>query len=288
MNFSQIANSSADNLQEQTILKQKLEIDKLNGLVLKLNEENQRNHEKIMRAETLKKENGELIQQAENLSQTNSELQKTISGQREKINLLTADLRKAVNKPPKTVVKHSYYKRCHECNIDSVKEKLKEKSEFLRDTLISVLIFLVALTLKNNILRNDIVSFVMSLWNGILLIGKEVINFANDVSIFAYKIENETIAIILYWIIKILVILLLVALIAVICCLTVYFTVKLIKEKWDTLQSVISVLTITAVIYLSDLIDIKQFLNINIVFLTIIIIFTEIAARVFYTKKNRY
>ena len=187
---------------------------------------------------------------------------------------MTADLRKAVNKPPKTVVKHSYYKRCHECNIDDVKEKLKEKSEFLKDTLISVFIFLAALALKNNVLRNDIVNFVMSLWNGILSIGEEVIIFANDVSIFAYKIENETIAIILYWIIKILVILLLAALIAVICCLTVYFTVKLIKEKWDTLQSVISVLTITAVIYLSDLIDIKQFLNINIVFLTIIIIFT--------------
>ncbi len=198
-------------------------------------------------------------------------------------------MRKAVNKPPKTVVEYSYHKRCHKCSIDSVKEKLKEKSEFLRDIVVSVFIFLAALALKNKVLRNDIVNFVMSLWNGILSIGEETINFANDVSIFAYKIENETIAIILYWIIKILVILLLVALIAVICCLTVYFfTVKLIKEKWDTLQSVISVLTITAVIYLSDLIDIKQFLNINIVFLTIIIIFTEIEARVFYTKKNRY
>lgn len=197
-------------------------------------------------------------------------------------------MRKAVNKPPKTVVEYSYHKRCHKCSIDSVKEKLKEKSEFLRDIVVSVFIFLAALALKNNVLRNDIVNFVMSLWNGILSIGEEVTIFANDVSIFAYKIENETIAITLYWIIKILVILLLVALIAVICCLTVYFTVKLIKEKWDTLQSVISVLTITAVIYLSDLINIKQFLNINIVFLTIIIIFTEIAARVFYTKKNRY
>ena len=215
-------------------------------------------------------------------------MQKTISGQKEKINLLNADLRKAVNKPPKTVVEYSYYKRCHRCDIESVKEKLKEKSEFLIDTIISIFVFLTMLTLKNDVLRNDIVSFVMSLWNSILSTGEEVINFANDVGIFAYKIENETIAVILYWIIKILVILLLVALIAVICYLTVYFTVKLIKEKWDTLQSVISVFTVTAVIYLSDLIDIKQFLDINIVFLTIIIIFTEIAARVFYTKKNRY
>ena len=160
--------------------------------------------------------------------------------------------------------------------------------EFLRDIIISIFIFLAALTLKNNVLRNDIVSFVMSLWNGILSIGEEAINFANDAGIFAYKIENETIAAILYWIIMILVILLLIAIAAVICCSAVYVTVKLIKEKWDTLQSVISVITVTAVIYLSDLIDIKQFLNINIVFLTIIIIFTEIAARVFYTKKNRY
>ena len=128
----------------------------------------------------------------------------------------------------------------------------------------------------------------MSLWDNILSIGKEAINFANDAGMFAYKIENETIAVILYWIIMILVILLLIAIAAVICCSAVYVTVKLIKEKWDTLQSVMSVFTVTAVIYLSDLIDIKQFLNINMVFLTIIIIFTEIAARVFYTKKNRY
>ena len=53
-----------------------------------------------MRAETLKKENEELIQQTENLSQTNKELQKTISDQKEKINRLSADLCKAVNKPP--------------------------------------------------------------------------------------------------------------------------------------------------------------------------------------------
>ena len=185
-------------------------------------------------------------------------------------------------------MEHSYYKRCNKCSIDIVKEKLKKKSEFLRDTIISIFIFLTMPSLKNDVLRNDIVSFVMSLWNGILSIGEEVINFANDVSIFAYKIENETIAVILYWIIKIFVILLLAAFIVFICYLTVYFSVKLIKEKWDTLQSVISVLTITAIIYLSDLIDIKQFLNINTVFLTIIIIFTEIAARVFYTKKNRY
>ena len=196
-------------------------------------------------------------------------------------------MRKAVNKPPKTVVEHSYYKRCHKCNIDIIKEKLKEKSEFLRDTIISIFIFLTMLTLKNDVLRNDIVSFVMSLWSGTLSTGKEVINFANDVSIFAYKIENETIAVILYWIIKILVILVLIALIVFICCLTVYFTVKLTKEKWDTLQSVISVLTITAVIYLSDLIDIKRFLNINTFFLTIIIIFTEIAAESILHKEKQ-
>ena len=141
-------------------------------------------------------------------------------------------MRKAVNKPTKTVVEHSYYKICHKCNIDIVKEKLKEKSEFLRDTIISIFIFLTMLTLKNDVLRNDIVSFVMLLWNGILLIGEEVINFANDVSIFVYKIENETIAVILYWIIKILVILLLVALIAVICYLTVYLYKAIFKYKY--------------------------------------------------------
>jgi len=215
-------------------------------------------------------------------------LQRTISEQKEKINRLTVDLRKAVNKPPKTVVEYSYHKRCHKCSIDSVKEKLKEKSEFLRDTTISIFIFLVALTLKNDVLRNDIVNFVMSLWDGILSIGEEIINFANDVSIAAYKIENETISTVVYCIIMILVISLVVALTAVICCSVVYFTVKLIKEKWDTLQSVISVFTITAVIYLSDMIDIKQFLNINMVFLTIVIILIEITARVIYTMKNRY
>ncbi len=215
-------------------------------------------------------------------------MQKTISDQKGKINRLTVDLRNAVNKPPKTVVEYSYHKRCHKCSIDTVKEKLKEKSEFLRDTTISIFIFLVALTLKNDVLRNDIVNFVMSLWNAILSIGEEIINLANDVSMAAYKIQNETISAVGYWIIMILVILLVFALVAVICCSAVYFTVKLIKEKWDKLQSVISVVTVTAIIYLSDLIDIKQFLNINTVFLTIIIIFTEIAARVFYTMKNRY
>jgi len=216
-------------------------------------------------------------------------LQKTISEQKGKINRLTADLRNAVNKPPKTVVEYNYHKRCHKCSIDTVKEKLKEKSEFLRDTVISVFIFLAALTLKNNVLRNDIVSAVTFIWNGTLSIGEETINFANDVSMAAYKIPNETISAVGYWIIMILVILLVFALAAVICCSAVYFTVKLIKEKWDTLQSVISVVTVTAVIYLSDLIDIKQFLNINMVLLTIIIIFTEIAARAFYTmKNNRY
>jgi len=216
-------------------------------------------------------------------------LQKTISDQKGKINRLTVDLRNAINKPPKTVVEYSYHKRCHKCSIDTVKEKLKEKSEFLRDMTISIFIFLAALTLKNNVLRNDIISFVISLWNGILSIGNETIKLANDAGMLAYKIQNETISSIVYWIIMILVILLVVALTAVICYSAVYFIIKLIKEKWDTLQSVISVVTVTAIIYLSDLIDIKQFLNINTVFLTIIIIFAEIAARAFYTmKNNRY
>jgi len=198
-------------------------------------------------------------------------------------------LRKAVNKPPKTVVEYSYHKRCHKCNIDSIKEKLEEKSEFLRDTTISIFIFLLALAFKNNVLRNDIVNFVISLWNGILSIGNETIKLANDAGMLAYKIQNETISAVIYWVIMILVILLVIIITAVICYSAVYSAVKLIKEKWDTLQSIISVVTVTAIIYLSDLINIKQFLNINMVLLTIIIIFIEIAARAFYTmKNNRY
>ena len=192
-------------------------------------------------------------------------------------------------KPPNIRYKKEYFEKCNKCKVD----KLKAKNEYL-DYLSFMLVLYIVLvsvisTVKNKILLNDIFSFSTSIFHGISNTGKELWNFAEWISSFAYKIPNIIIADILYWVIIIVLILIFLTFMGI----TMFFAgksgIKLFKEKWDKFQTLLCIIVATIMIYLTDEVNIKSYFNINIVFLGILTIVILTSVRVIYeNKKNNY
>ncbi len=192
-------------------------------------------------------------------------------------------------KPPNVRYKKEYFEKCSKCKID----KLKAKNEYL-DYLSFMLVLYIVLvsvisTVKNKILLNDIFSFSTGILQSISNAGKELWNFVEWISSFAYKIPNIIIADILYWVIIIVLILIFLIFMGT----TIFFTgksgIKLLKEKWDKFQTMLCIVVTTIMIYFTDMITIKSYFDINIVFLGILTTVILTIVRVIYeNKKNSY
>lgn len=141
MNLNQISNGS---LPERTLSQQNTEIDRLTELVTKLNEENRSNYEKLKQTEQLMKER-EIIQ--EKVKEKNIE----IANLKDEIHILNS-------RPPKIkyITETEYRNKCWTCDVENVKEELKE-SETEEYIMLAYIAFVsLASLLKNKVLRNDV------------------------------------------------------------------------------------------------------------------------------------
>ena len=225
----------------------------------------------------------------ETLNEEIQKLKTTLKSREKEITNLTVKLNCEKRKPPNVRYKKEYFEKCGKCKID----KLKSENEYLNYLAFMFVLYIILISvisiLKNKLLFNDIFSFITGIFQGINNAVKELWNCMEWISSFAYKIPNIIIADILYWVIIIVLILIFLIFMGT----TIFFAgksgIKLLKEKWDKFQTMLCMVTTTIIIYFTDMINIKNYFDINIVFLGILTIVILTAIRVVYeNKKNNY
>ncbi len=169
--------------------------------------------------------------------------------------------------------KTDYIWKCQICEIDEIKEKL-EFSDVIEYFTTFFALYIIITTIisifKNNILRTDLYNFFVSLINIVVIISKNIYKLSCSVAAVA---ENLTV---LYWIIVVVMILIIIFMSALAFYLIIRQLIKFLKDKWkwDKFQTVLTISFAGIIVHLTDVIDYKQFLNVNClsIYLTLIII----------------
>ena len=261
MNLNQISNGS---LPERTLSQQNTEIDRLTELVTKLNEENRSNYEKLKQTEQLMKER-------EILREEIRSKEKVIIGLKDKINLMK-------NSPPKIkyITETEYRNKCRTCDVEDVKEELKE-SETEEYIMLAYIAFVSLVSLlKNKVLRNDVFIALKTAIRYFTKISEYL--FGHISKVFAINIVNPTVSAVLHWIIIVLFFLA----VSIVSVFLVYSTFRRVKyyfiRKWDLRQTLTSILLATFIIHFSDVLNLKSLININllITYIALVALFTGI------------
>jgi hypothetical protein len=193
-----------------------------------------------------------------------------------------------VSKPPeiKHEVEYKYYSRCAKCDIDSIRDELDYAEHIATFFIIYAIIVAIISVIKNKPLRLDILGVFTYIWHCLKNFTLFTYHIALKISNIAYKIANTSLASTIHWVILILFILVISALILCFLYFTVLGISTLFEAKWDTLQTQITIIIASIIIYLSDLLNPKIYANLNLVLIFLLAIILSTIVRIIIAVKE--
>lgn len=182
------------------------------------------------------------------------------------------------NSPPKIkyITKTEYRNKCWTCDVEDIKEELKE-SETEEYIMLAYIAFVSLVSLlKNNVLRNDVFIALKTAIRYFTKISEYL--FGHISKVFSLNVVNPTVSAVLHWIIIVL-FFLAVSIVSVFLIYSVFKRIKKpVSEKWDLRQTLTSILLATFIIHFSDVLNLKSLININllIIYIMLVALFTGI------------
>ena len=298
--------------QKDSIIQQKdSEIRTLQGqlneslnLCEKLNSEN-----KAENAQALKNE----LKQTKELLQSEKEKKKradsTIEECQDKLRQAEREKEYALTHQKKVeipVEKPVLYERCRNCDRRAY-QQAKERYEHQRnglekkykakivgfDAMLVVLWWYASVTTKfaairSEIFLSDFTAFVDTVWNGICQSGKWIVNVGNALAQVGDRIPNETVAIVVHWLLLIIVIVGAAVAVGVLIVIVEKKVTKVYRENcWDVVSVGVVVTSVALVVYFGD--RIKDFVKLNLVVLLLLVqaVYVGIRAYVKGCKRAR-
>ncbi len=276
------------------------QLNELLNLCEKLNSENKAENVQALKNEL--KQTKELLQsEKEKKKRGDSTIEecqdKLRQAEREKEYALTHQ--KKVEIP---VEKPVLYERCRNCNRRAY-QQAKERYEHQRnglekkykakivgfDAMLVVLWWYAIVTtifaaMRSEIFIGDFTAFVDTVWNGICQSGKWIVNVGNALAQVGDRIPNETVAIVVHWLLLIIVIV--GAAVAVGVLIVEKKVTKVYRENClDVISIGVTVTSVALVVYFGDWI--KAFVKLNLVVLLLLVQAVYVGIRVYVNGCKR-
>ena len=296
--------------QKDSIIQQKdSEIRTLQGqlneslnLCEKLNSENKAENVQALKNEL--KQTKELLQsEKEKKKRADSTIEecqdKLRQAEREKEYALTHQ--KKVEIP---VEKPVLYERCRNCDRRAY-QQAKERYEHQRnglekkykakivgfDAMLVVLWWYAIVTtifaaMRSETFLSDFAAFVDTVWNGICQSGKWIVNVGNALAQVGDRIPNETVAIVVHWLLLIIVIVGTAVAVGMLMVIAEKKVTKVYRENcWDMISVGVAVTSVALVVYFGDWI--KGFVKLNLVVLLLLVQAVYVGIRVYVNGCKR-
>ena len=272
------------------------------NLCEKLNSENKAENVQVLKNEL--KQTKELLQsEKEKKKRADSTIEecqdKLRQAEREKEYALTHQ--KKVEIP---VEKPVLYERCRNCDR-RVYQQAKERYEHQRnglekkykakivgfDAMLVVLWWYAIVTtifaaIRSETFLSDFTAFVDTVWNGICQSGKWIVNVGNALAQVGDRIPNETVAIVVHWLLLIIVIVGVAVAVGVLMVIAEKKVTKVYRENcWDVISIGVAVTSVALVVYFGDWI--KGFVKLNLVVLLLLVQVVYVGIRVYVNGCKR-
>ena len=186
------------------------------------------------------------------------------------------------------VEKPVLYERCRNCDRRAY-QQAKERYEHQRnglekkykakivgfDAMLVVLWWYASVTtifaaIRSEIFIGDFTAFVDTVWNGIYQSGKWIVKVGNALPQVGDKIPNETVAIVVHWLLLIIVIVGAAVAIGMLMVIAEKKVTKVYRENcWDVISIGVTVTSVALVVYFGDWI--KAFVKLNLVVLLLLV-----------------
>lgn len=138
--------------------------------------------------------------------------------------------------------------------------------------------------MRSEIFIGDFTAFVDTVWNGICQSGKWIVNVGNALAQVGDRIPNETVAIVVHWLLLIIVIV--GAAVAVGVLIVEKKVTKVYRENcWDVISIGVTVTSVALVVYFGDWI--KAFVKLNLVVLLLLVQAVYVRIRVYVNGCKR-
>ena len=272
------------------------------NLCEKLNSENKAENVQVLKNEL--KQTKELLQsEKEKKKRADSTIEecqdKLRQAEREKEYALTHQ--KKVEIP---VEKPVLYERCRNCDRRAY-QQAKERYEYQRnglekkykakivgfDAMLVVLWWYAIVTtifaaIRSEIFIGDFTAFVDTVWNGIYQSGKWIVNVGNALAQVGDRIPNETVAIVVHWLLLIIVIVGAAVAVGVLIVIAEKKVTKVYRENcWDVISIGVTVTSVALVVYFGDWI--KAFVKLNLVVLLLLVQAVYVGIRMYVNGCKR-
>ena len=272
------------------------------NLCEKLNSENKAENVQVLKNEL--KQTKELLQsEKEKKKRADSTIEecqdKLRQAEREKEYALTHQ--KKVEIP---VEKPVLYERCRNCDRRAY-QQAKERYEHQRnglekkykakivgfDAMLVVLWWYASVTtifaaIRSETFLSDFTAFVDTVWNGIYQTGEWIVNVGNALAQVGDRIPNETVAIVVHWLLLIIVIVGEAVAVGVLMVIAEKKVSKVYRENcWDVISVGVAVTSVALVVYFWDWI--KAFVKLNLVVLLLLVQAVYVGIRVYVNGCKR-
>lgn len=274
------------------------------NLCEKLNSENKAENVQVLKNEL--KQTKELLQsEKEKKKRADSTIEecqdKLRQAEREKEYALTHQ--KKVEIP---VEKPVLYERCRNCDRRAY-QQAKERYEYQRnglekkykakivgfDAMLVVLWWYASVTtifaaMRSEIFLSDFTAFVDTVWNDICQSGKWIVNVGNALAQVGDRIPNETVAIVVHWLLLIIVIVGAAVAVGVLIVIVEKKVTKVYRENcWDVISIGVTVTSVALVVYFGDWIKAFEKLNLVVLLLLVQAVYAGIRVYVNGCKRAR-
>ena len=202
------------------------------------------------------------------------------------------------------VEKPVLYERCRNCDR-RVYQQAKERYEHQRnglekkykakivgfDAMLVVLWWYAIVTtifaaIRSETFLSDFTAFVDTVWNGICQSGKWIVDVGNALAQVGDRIPNETVAIVVHWLLLIIVIVGAALAVGVLIVIAEKKVTKVYRENcWDVISIGVAVTSVALVVYFGDWI--KAFVKLNLVVLLLLVQAVYVGIRVYVNGCKR-
>lgn len=202
------------------------------------------------------------------------------------------------------VEKPVLYERCRNCDRkayqqakeqyehqrNGLEKKYKEKTVSF-DAMIVVLWWYAIVTtifaaIRSETFLGDFTAFVDTVWNGIYQTGKWIVNVGNALAQVGDRISNETVAIVVHWLLFVIVIVGAAVAVGVLIVIGEKKVTKVYLENcWDVISVGVAVTSVALVVYFGDWI--KGFVKLNLVVILLLVQAVYVGIRVYVNGCKR-
>ena len=202
------------------------------------------------------------------------------------------------------VEKPVLYERCRNCDRRAY-QQAKERYEHQRnglekkykakivgfDAMLVVLWWYAIVTtifaaIRSETFLSDFTAFVDTVWNGICQSGKWIVNVGNALAQVGDRIPNETVAIVVHWLLLIIVIVGTAVAVGMLMVIAEKKVTKVYRENcWDMISVGVAVTSVALVVYFGDWI--KGFVKLNLVVLLLLVQAVYVGIRVYVNGCKR-